>query len=182
MGAAYRNCGIRESGYAAARLACRHRGVQQSAIATGMRSPSAPFRYVTVSARRPHWHSNSDVRAERGSLPAYPVCCQCGNPMLNLVVHPRSNKSNQVNVLVPSGPQKPRDPAGSFPCSSGVGGRSSISPAAISTMSLASWEGSRGRLRWSLIDGRLGRILGESPSHPTRSRNGYSRKGLGRGK
>jgi hypothetical protein len=35
--------------------------------------------------------------------------------------------------------------AGSFPCSSAVGSRSSTSPVAISTMSLANWAGSRGR-------------------------------------
>jgi hypothetical protein len=40
---------------------------------------------------------------------------------------------------------------GSFPCSSGVGGLSSTSPTVISTMSLASWLGSRGRLRWPVI-------------------------------
>jgi hypothetical protein len=37
--------------------------------------------------------------------------------------------------------------AGSFPCSSGVGGRSSTCPVAISI--LAAWLKSRGRLRWS---------------------------------
>jgi hypothetical protein len=44
-------------------------------------------------------------------------------------------------------PRLPRlTAAGSFPCSSGVGSRSSTSPVAISTISLASWAGSRGRL------------------------------------
>lgn len=44
----------------------------------------------------------------------------------------------------------PRGAAGSLPCSSGVGSRSSTSPLAISIISLASWAGSRGRF------GRLG--------------------------
>src|SRR5262249_28287222 len=37
--------------------------------------------------------------------------------------------------------------AGSLPCSSGVGGRSSISPVAMSITSLAAWLKSRGRFR-----------------------------------
>jgi hypothetical protein len=42
-------------------------------------------------------------------------------------------------------PFRPSAAAGSFPCSSGVGSRSSTSPLAISTKSLAAWLKSLGR-------------------------------------
>jgi hypothetical protein len=45
-----------------------------------------------------------------------------------------------------SPPRRPRlTAAGSLPCSSGVGARSSVSPVAMSAMNFASWLTSRGR-------------------------------------
>ncbi len=66
--------------------------------------------------------------------------------------------SFKARALPPFGPPAlPRATAlAFFPCSSGVGSRSSTSPVAISTRSLPSWIGSRGRFRRrSAIRGRL---------------------------
>ena len=49
-------------------------------------------------------------------------------------------------------PRRPRlTAAGSLPCSSGVGSRSSTSPVAMSTMAFASWLASRGRFLGILL-------------------------------
>ncbi len=64
-----------------------------------------------------------------------------------------TDKRLGVRALPPLRP--PRRPnetaAGSLPSSEGASSRSSTSPLAISIISLVSWAGSRGRLRWSAI-------------------------------